>query len=250
MKILFIRPIITERPDYLEEEIINEFSHDGVQVVARHLEYGPQSIENEFDLVYSAPFVLEEAMKAERDGFDGIVSYCFANPGVDASREAVRIPVLGSGEASMALAAMIGRRIGIVTILPNILPLIYKQCQTFFSMGRLAGVRCADIPVTCINNNLEEILDRLYREALNCITEDGADVIVLGCTGFAGFAHQIQKRLEIDGYIVPVIDPAASSLKMMEALVTCRVRNSSITYWPPIAKTIRLPWKSLKEDNQ
>ena len=65
MKILFIRPIITERPDYLEEEIILKFAPQGVEVKACHLKYGPSSIENEFDLCYSAPFVVKEAIRGE-----------------------------------------------------------------------------------------------------------------------------------------------------------------------------------------
>ena len=32
MKILFIRPIITERPDILEEDILREFALPGVEI--------------------------------------------------------------------------------------------------------------------------------------------------------------------------------------------------------------------------
>lgn len=241
MRILFIRPIITNRADYLEEEIIKEFSSSEVEVVARHLEYGPESIENEYDLVCSSPFVLEEAIKGQADGFDGIISYCFANPGVDACREAVRIPVLGSGEAAMSLAASIGRNIAIVTILPNIVPLLRKQCRDYIAQGKLAAIRTADIPVVSIGGGSEHIFGKIYEEARLSVIEDGADVVVLGCTGFAGYAERIRDRLRADGLSIPVIDPAASSLKMMEALITCGVENSSVTYLPPIEKKIKLP---------
>lgn len=243
MKILFIRPIITQRPDYLEEDIVKEFALPGVEIVARHLEYGPESIENEYDLVYSAPFVVEEAIRGEKDGFDGIISYCFCNPGVDACREAVSIPVLGSGEASMSLASSTGRRIGIVTILPNIVPLIRKQCMDYIVTGKLVSVRNANIPVVGIGDGSDVIFEKLYKEAKACIEEDGADTIVLGCTGFAGFAKRICDELEKQGYHVPVIDPAASSLKMIEALVSCNVKNSKISYMDPIKKRYELPPK-------
>lgn len=243
MKLLFIRPIITERPDYLEEDILKEFANHNVEVVARHLEYGPESIENEYDLIYSAPFVLEEAIKGEADGFDGIINYCFVNPAVNACREAVRIPVLGSGEASMAIASTIGRKIGIVTILPQIIPMIRKQCQEYIATGKLVSIRNANIPVTSIGDGDDAIFDKLFDESKKCIEINGADVIVLGCTGFAGFAYRIQERLEELGYLVPVIDPAAASLKMIETLVTCRVKNSNVTYMDPIEKEIRLPRK-------
>lgn len=243
MKILFIRPIITNRADYLEEDIIKEFALPNVEVTARHLEYGPESIENEYDLAYSTPFVIEEAIKGEHDGFDGIISYCFANPAVDACREAVSIPVLGSGEASMAIATTIGRRVGIVTILPNIVPLIRKQCKEYITSGKLVSVRNANIPVVGIGDGSEEIFNKLYKESKACIEEDGADTIVLGCTGFAGFARRISNKLKENGYIIPVVDPAASSLKMIEALVTCEMKNSSATYMEPINKKYNLPSK-------
>lgn len=240
MKILFIRPIITSRADYLEENIIKEFAFPEVQVIARHLEYGPESIENEYDLVYSAPFVVKEAIKGEQEGFDGIISYCFANPGVDACREAVRIPVLGSGEAAMSLASAIGRKISIVTILPNIVPMLRKQNMEYSISGKLVSIRNANIPVTGIGDGSDEILEKLFRESIKCVVEDGADVIVLGCTGFAGFAEKISSKLSEKGYIVPVIDPAAASLKMIEALVACNVKNSNISYMKPIDKVIKL----------
>lgn len=241
MKILFIRPIITDRPDYLEENIVKEFTLPNVEVRARHLDYGPESIENEYDLIYSAPFVLEEAIKGEKDGFDGIISYCFANPAVDACREAVNIPVLGSGEASMSIATTVGKRIGIVTILPNLVPLIRKQCARYYSSNQIASIRNANIPVTGIGDGSDEIFNKLFHEAKSCIVEDGADTIVLGCTGFAGFAKRISDALKEDGHMVPVVDPAASSLKMMEAMITCNMVNSSVTYMSPIAKKIVLP---------
>jgi len=241
LKILFIRPIITNRSDFLEEDIIKQFSHSGIEIVARHLEYGPESIENEFDLVYSSPYVVEESIKGEQDGFDGIVSYCFGNPGVDACREAVTVPVIGSGEASMTLASAIGRRISIVTILPNIVPMIMKQNQEYLFNGKLVSVRNANIPVTSIGDGSETIFDKIFCEAEKSVTEDKADVIVLGCTGFAGFAERITDRLQERNINVPVIDPAAASLKMIEALVTCGVFNSSMTYMKPIDKIIKLP---------
>lgn len=243
MRVLFIRPIISERSNYLEEDIIKEFASNGTEVVARSLQYGPSSIENEYDLCYSAPFVVEEAIKAEADGFDGVISYCFANPGVDACREAVKIPCLGSGEASISLALSIGRKIGIVTILPNILPLIEKQNGEYIRMGKIVSVRSADIPVLSIENDSMSALNKLYEESKKCILEDGADVIVLGCTGFAGYASKIQARLEKEGYSVSVLDPAGTSIRMMEALIACNAKHGRNTYMETITKKMVLPKK-------
>lgn len=244
VRILFIRPIISERPDYLEEEIIKEFASKDTCIAARRLKYGPSSIENEYDLCYSAPFVVEEAIQGEKDGFDGIISYCFVNPGVDACREAVSIPCLGSGESSVAMALAVGRKIGIVTILPNIIPLIEKQNAEYIRAGKIVSVRSADVPVLSVYDNSDAALERLYVGSKKCIKEDGADVIVLGCTGFAGYAAIIQSRLETEGYFVSVLDPAGTSVRMMEAMIACKARHGRNTYMAPVAKKMILPEKN------
>ena len=51
-------------------------------------------------------------------------------------------------------------------------------------------------------------------EASEKAVEDGAEVIVLGCTALAYMANEIQKRLN-----VPLIEPASLTLKMAESFV-------------------------------
>ena len=47
-----------------------------------------------------------------------------------------------------------------------------------------------------------------------------ADVIILGCTGLAGFSFKAQEELG-----VPVIDPALAALKVAEAVLTLGVHE-------------------------
>ncbi|WP_162991259.1 aspartate/glutamate racemase family protein [Biomaibacter acetigenes] len=240
MRILFIRPIITERPDFLEEEILKQFAAPDTIIKAKHLEWGVDSIESEYDLVFSAPFVVKLAEEAEKEGYDGIVSYCFVNPGVDAAREAVSIPILGSGEAAVNLALNLGRRIGIITILPNLLPLIRKQNQTYINMGRIMAIDSVNIPVLGLTDN-DRLIDILFEKASQMIYKDEVDVIVLGCTGFGGIAKGLSQKLIMNNLNVPVIDPAGASVKVMEAIIGCNVRHSKKTFMPPIDKIRKLP---------
>lgn len=240
MHLLFIRPIITERPNSLEEEILQQFAAPGTLIKAEHLDWGPSSIESEYDMIYSAPFVVKLAEEGEKNGFDGIVSYCFVNPGVDAAREAVNIPVLGSGEAAINLALNLGRRIGIVTILPNLLPLIRKQNQEYRAMGKIVSLRTINVPVLGLYTD-EQLLEKLYEESRKAVYEDGADVIVLGCTGLGGIANDLCRKLIQNNINVPVIDPAGASVKVMEAIVGCRLKHSRLAYMPPIDKIRKWP---------
>lgn len=240
MKILIIRPVISERPDHLEEAIFQEFATPGTIIKAQRLEWGPASIESEYDMIYSAPYVVKAAEEAETQGYDGIIVNCFVNPGLEAVKEAVRIPVVGAGEATVSLALNLGNRIGIITILPNILPLIRKQNQLFIGMGRIASVRSIDVPVLGIYNDAQ-LFEKMFEQASKAILEDGVDTIVLGCTGLGGMANELSSKLNKNNLPVPVVDPAGASLKVVEALVACNLRHSKIAYMPPTDKLRKWP---------
>ena len=58
-----------------------------------------------------------------------------------------------------------------------------------------------------IGKDLGALQAALAREAIAAVKQDGADAIVLGCTGFLGCAGGMRKALLAAGCDVPVIDP-------------------------------------------
>ncbi len=78
----------------------------------------------------------------------------------------------------------------------------------------------------------------LAAKALDAIERDGADVIVLGCTGFLGCAAAIEKHLLAAGHDVPVIDPIPATVCVAEAIAKSGLRHSKRTYPVPRSKTI------------
>jgi len=236
MKILLIRPIVSEREDYLEEALFKPFAAVGTEIKAKRLTYGPASIESEYDLALAAPDVLKLTEEGEKEGYDGAIINCFVNPGLDGAKEAVRYPVIGAGEASINLALCLGRRIGIITIMPNILPLIRKQNQDLINTGRIVSIRSIDTPVLGIYDD-KQIFEKMFEEANKAIVDDGVDTIVLGCTGLNGMAEQLSERLHKNNLPVPVVDPAGASIKLIEALIACKLRHSKIAFMAPTDKT-------------
>ena len=65
MKLLIIRPIISEREDYLEEAIFQEFIAPDTQVVARRIAWGGSSIECEYDAAINVPDIIRLAVEGE-----------------------------------------------------------------------------------------------------------------------------------------------------------------------------------------
>ena len=239
MKLLIIRPIISEREDYLEEAIFHAFIAPDTQVTARRIAWGGSSIECEYDAAINVPDIIRLAVEGEKEGFDGAIVNCFVDPGLEAVRESVSIPVVGAGSAAVQMAMAVGKRAAIITIVPNLLAMIRRLNAEYIASGRICAVRSVDVPVLSIEGD-ELIYEKLYQEAVRAICEDGADSIVLGCTGFGGMAKRVQESLAAAGYPVPVIDPAGAAVTTLEGLVRNGVRQSRLSWMPPAEKKRRL----------
>jgi allantoin racemase len=103
---------------------------NGCRVTNSQIKQGPASIESAVDEVLAAPGVVNSAIKAEKDGVQAVVIDCMLDPGLDAAREAVSIPVIGCGEAAMRAA---GTNFAIVTVLQ-------RQERTFADLARRYGM--------------------------------------------------------------------------------------------------------------
>ena len=239
MKIRVIIPIIS---DIFDEMVENEFrahASEKTEIEVVHLDKGPASIESEFDESLAAPDILNKVIEAEERGFDGIIIDCFGDPAVKAAREIVDIPVVGAAEPSMLFACSLGQRFSVVTVLENVIPMIENIAKVLGVYEKLASVRSVNIPVLELHDR-DKLKSALYEEMLKAIKEDNAHVLILGCTGMMGVANDLHEMLKKDGYDVPVIDPAAASIKFLEALIGLGVKQSRLTYMKPPEKERRM----------
>jgi allantoin racemase len=200
----------------------------GVVVEARQPEGGPATIESMVEEYQYVPGVLAAVQQAERDGFDAIITGCFGDPGVDAARELVRIPVIGLGESAMLIAAMLGHRFSILTVVDGVVwPLRFLAMRVGVA-EKLASVRAVDIPVAIIRQMGESTYERLRAAAQETLERDGADTLVTGCASMSFYADRLQEDVG-----VPVVHPLRVALKSAELLVGCGLRHSQRAY-PPV----------------
>src|SRR5699024_8680300 len=191
MKINVVMPIVS---DIFNEEIKKEVKHyasdDSVGGVGS-LDYGPESIESEYDEALCIPNFLEKAKEAEEAGYQGVISDCLADPGVKAAREILGIPVVGPGETAMHYASQLGGSFSIVTVLPNVVSMLENLSKVTGLNVRLASIRSVNIPVLEVQDK-ERLKEALYEEMVKAIEQDHAHSLVLGCTGFMGVAFELQ----------------------------------------------------------
>jgi allantoin racemase len=175
------------------------------------------------------------ARKGERDGFDAVVISCFFDPGLRPSRELLSIPVTSAGEASLLLACSLGEKIGIVTTVKNSIPVIEHLVRGLGLEDRVVGVRAASLGVLELDKS-EDTVKALFQETASSIENDGADVIVLGCTGMTEAVTLLRQRLAAENYDIPIVDPLRAAISLAETFVKLGLRHSSRAYSKPPAK--------------
>jgi allantoin racemase len=236
MRLKVIEPIIGPWNWDQALEILKTCVNPDVKLELEKIEFGPSSIESDFDLAYAAPFILQKVEKAKEEKVDGIFIDCFGDPAVKAAREITDIPVVGAFQPAMAFASLLGQRIGIVTILSSLIPNLYRMAREHGFEQYLASIRSIELPVLEIEGN-PQVAGLASQECLLGIKEEKADVFVLGCTGMAGLASEVQKQLRSQGYDVPVIDPAFAALQALQACVRMQLKQSKISFpYPPQKK--------------
>ncbi|MGB9553284.1 MAG: aspartate/glutamate racemase family protein, partial [bacterium] len=152
MRLKVIEPIIGPWDWDQALEILKPFVNPDVQLELEPIEFGPSSIESDFDVAYAAPFILQKVEKAKEEKFDGIFIDCFGDPAVKAAREIADIPVVGAFQPAMAFASLLGQRIGIITVLFSLIPHLYRLASEHGFERYIASIRPIGIPVLELEN--------------------------------------------------------------------------------------------------
>ena len=237
MKIMYIVPGVMAQTNLgireLErrKRILETHAWVGTSVDIIDIDKGPRSIESSYEEYLSVPETVKKAVQAEKDGYDGIILGCFGDPGLEALREMVRVPVVGPGETAMQVASLLGRRFSIVTVLDSVVPSLERLAGRMGLAGKLASVRAINIPVLALQKDKALTTNRMIEESRKAILEERADVIVWGCMSMA-FMEVSERMPESLG--VPVVNPAIVSLKILEGLVAAGLAHSKKAYpFPP-----------------
>lgn len=87
---------------------------------------------------------IANALTAQEQGYDAFVIGHFQEAGLAEARSAVRIPVIGLGEAAMLHACTLGRKIGLVATSPAFVPHCEEQIARHGLERRVVAVQALD----------------------------------------------------------------------------------------------------------
>ncbi|WP_338100723.1 aspartate/glutamate racemase family protein [Microbacterium excoecariae] len=194
---------------------------------------GPAAVESHVDEIRAAAAVVDLIARDQRaGGSDAYVIACFGDPGLDAARELVDVPVVGIAEAAMHLAAIAGRHFAIVTTLTRTLGRASDLLARYEFDRACVAAYGTGIPVLDLEDPSSGASRRVRAWCERAIEEDGADVIVLGCAGMAGLATELQSALGI-----PVVDGVAAATGVALAMARAGVGTSKRDeYAAPVAR--------------
>ncbi|MDR0808525.1 MAG: aspartate/glutamate racemase family protein [Gemmobacter sp.] len=223
MRILVINPNSTASMTAQIGESARRAAFPGTVVEARNPRGTPASIEGHADGALAVPAMLDLIRVGEAQGFDAYVIACFDDPGLAAAREVARGPVIGICQAGIQVADTVSSRFSIVTTLPRSVPIIEDLVASYGAVARCRNVRAVNMPVLALEQEPERCELRLLHEIKAARDHDGAEAVLLGCSGMSELCERLQAQTGI-----PVIDGVRAAVKLAEALVGGQYLTSKI----------------------
>ena len=192
---------------------------------------GPVSIESHYDEALAVPGLLEQIAVGNAQGADAFVIACFGDPGMDAVRELGDGPVVGIAEAAMHVATLLGRSFSISTTLSRTTGRAQDLVRRYGFDAACVSVRACEIAVLELDDPASNAYQLILEECRQAVSVEGADSIVLGCTGMGSLFASLSRETG-----VPVIDGVAAATEL-ESLVVLRATTSRRQeYAPPLRK--------------
>ncbi len=248
-RILWINPVGTDVFDADTRKILNvaKLEDTRVDVVSlpadrpKHLEYHAYEGLVVGDIV--------RLTRQATDNYDAIVIGCFYDVGLREAREmSGRLIVTAPCQSSTAIASNLGNTFSVLVGRRKWIPKMKENVHLYGHGHRMVSMRPLGLGVHDFQADHDRTCERLLTEGRKAIHEDGAEVIILGCTAEYGFHKTMQDALG-----VPVIDAILAPFKYAEFLVDLASRfgwhpsrmwgseappEAELTSWNPYSEKI------------
>jgi len=227
MRILVVNPNTTASMTDDMAAAARRYANPGTEITGVTPAWGAPAIEGPFEGALATVAMLE-ALTVHPDPFDAVVLAGFGEPGRQAAREILAVPVMDITESAALLACTLGHRFSVVTTLARTVPMIEEVIGSVGVRDRCASIRPTRLGVLDLERDPGLTKRRLAEEARLAIDQDGAEVIVLGCGGLGGFDKDLEAQVG-----APVVDGIVAAVKMAEACCAYGVTTSQVNAVQP-----------------
>ncbi len=185
----------------------------------------------------------------ESGNYNALVILGGGDPGVSESREIARkygVAVTGCGCAQMHVACTLGNRFSVLDF-PEAHNMYYADLVARYRYAeRCASIRNIDVPnpppgadakswlyvekEMALRGEPAPVVERAIKEAVTAIEEDGAEVIIMGCSGTFWLKPFVEKGLREIGWEVPVLEGYECAISVARLLVDLGVNASGLAF--------------------
>lgn len=213
VRILWINPLGLSHYDRPMADVLGQIKEPSttLELVSLHLDAVSDNLEYRTFEAFILRETVELARHAAVNNFDGVVIGCFYDPALLEAREiAGKAVVAAPCEASLQIATRLGNRFSVIVGQSFWIEQMTARVREYGQEHKLASMRSIDCPVREMADSART-KRKIEEAARRAIDEDGAEAIILGCTGEFGLFQQLQDTLG-----VPVIDPVFAAFKSCE----------------------------------
>src|SRR6195952_199009 len=183
----------------------------GTEIVCLAPRFGAVAIDSAAESYLSAVGVMDVVatlVDADEFRYDAVVLAGFGEHGRDALAEMLSVPVFDIAECAAHVAQLIGRRFSVVTTLTRSIAPIEDRLLLAGLTAHCVSVRACGLGTAELDADPAAAVAAIVDEAARAVSEDGADVICLGCAGMAGVAEAISRKVG-----VPAVDGVAAAIR-------------------------------------
>jgi allantoin racemase len=185
--------------------------------------------------------ILDNGLKAEREGYDAFLIGNIFEPGLHALRELLNIPVLGLCEASVHLACLMGASFSVVNVNAKFARRVTENIASYGLSSRLVSIdqmaveRAAQFDRAFEDDTVKNTVIDQFRAAARQGLEKGAECvipaggIVMTILADAGI-HEIDNAPVVNGLIALI---KIGELAVNMRALTGHFTSKRLTYTPP-----------------
>ena len=185
----------------------------------------------------------------ESGKYNAIVLLGGGDPGYLEAREIGhkhRIPISTSAHAQIHLAGLLVTKFSIIDIAETHNMQMSHLVVQYRMTERCASIRNVNFPLPspnhpndrpitlerdrAVQSGTSDMLEAAVTESIAAIEEDGAEVILLGCSAAFWMQPLLQKRLNEIGWDVPVLEGARAAIEVAKTLVDLGVDASGLAF--------------------
>ena len=178
--------------------------------------------------ILETPALVKKAVEAERQGFDAVIQSNTFDPGAEASRLAVRMPVIGLLRASLHFTASICDRVGLIVPLETHMPHTMRMVKTSGMADFVCGIRTVGLYDTGDLSGYHDVVVERTLKVGKELLEGGAEAIIpLGGKIYPYVVTPDELAPQLG---VPVINTKAVGVSYAELMARNKIRHSIKAY--------------------